>query len=83
MDDSSPEMELFKKMFWEELMGALEELPSNQRDVFVWNELEDLTLQQIADKTGENLKTIISRKGYAIKHLRRSLEFLYDEINNS
>ncbi len=82
MDTSDPDAALFKEVFWEELMNALAELPVNQRDVFVWNELEDLTLQQIADKTGENIKTIISRKGYAVKHLRHKLENLYKEITN-
>ena len=62
-------------------MSALEELPEKQREVFIWNEIEDLTLQQIANKTGENLKTIISRKGYAIKHLRKKLNHLYEELN--
>ena len=81
--DSSPEMDMFKELFWEELMDALEELPSNQRDVFIWNELEDMTLQEIADKTGENLKTIISRKGYAVKQLRSRLEYLYDDMMNT
>ncbi len=82
-DDNSPEMEMFKNLFWEQLMDALDELPVNQGEVFVWNELEDLTLQEIATRQGENLKTVISRKGYAVKHLRKRLEFLYAEINNS
>ena len=81
-DSATPEDAFFKEMFWDELMRALDELPENQRNVFVWNELEDETLQQIADKTGENLKTIISRKGYAVKHLRKRLKDLYYELNN-
>lgn len=81
-EDASPEIQQFKDLFWEELMDALDELPEKQREVFVQNELEDVTLQEIADKTGENLKTIISRKGYAVKHLRKRLEFLYNELNN-
>lgn len=81
-ETSSPEMTQFKELFWEELMTSLDELPENQRQVFIWNELEDMTLQQIADKTNENIKTIISRKGYAVKHLRKKLADLYDEINN-
>ncbi|MGZ3931958.1 MAG: RNA polymerase sigma factor [Bacteroidia bacterium] len=81
MDNSDPDAALFKEVFWEELMNGLSELPASQRDVFVWNELEDMTLQQIADKTGENIKTIISRKGYAVKYLRQKLEALYKEIN--
>lgn len=78
----SPETSQFKELFWEELMDALDELPDNQRQVFIWNELEDQTLQEIADKTGENLKTIISRKGYAVKHLRNRLADLYNELNS-
>lgn len=79
-DSESPELQMFKELFWEELMNALDELPENQRQVFILNEFEDLTLQEIADKYNENLKTIISRKGYAIKHLRKKLNYLYEEI---
>ena len=81
-DSHSPEDEFFKEVFWQTLMSALDELPENQRQVFVWNELEDLTLQEIADKTQENLKTIISRKRYAVQYLRQRLQALYDELNN-
>jgi RNA polymerase sigma factor (sigma-70 family) len=76
-DPADPETEYFREVFWQALFAALEELPENQRQVFVWNELEEMTLQEIADKTGQNLKTIISRKGYAVKHLRKRLEALY------
>lgn len=81
LDDSeNPELQMFKELFWEELMDALEELPEKQRQVFILNEFEDLTLQEIADKNNENLKTIISRKGYAVKHLRKRLNYLYEEL---
>ena len=73
-------MEFINDLFWQQVFTALDELPQNQRDVFVWNEMEDLTLQEIADKTGENIKTIISRKGYAVKHLRKQLQNLYNEL---
>ncbi len=79
-DAPTPEAEELKEMFWNELFAALDELPDKQRQVFVENELEDKTLQQIADETGTNLKTVISRKGYAVKHLRRRLAALYDEF---
>ena len=79
-DDDDPESVYLKELFWEELFLALDELPEKQKDVFIWNELEDRTLQQIADDTGEKLKTIISRKGYAVKHLRNRLQTLYDEF---
>ena len=69
-----------KELFWDELFEALDELPQNQKQVFIWNEMEEKTLQQIADETGEKLKTIISRKGYAVKYLRSRLKALYDEF---
>ena len=79
-DTNDPDTEELKELFWQELFMALDELPDKQRQVFVENELEDKTLQQIAEETGEKLKTIISRKGYAVKHLRRRLEALYHEF---
>lgn len=82
MSDTGPEEEYLREVFWSELFSALQELPENQRKVFVWNELEDMTMQEIADKTGEKLKTIISRKRYAVKHLRERLESLYDDLSN-
>ncbi|WP_295654811.1 sigma-70 family RNA polymerase sigma factor [uncultured Mucilaginibacter sp.] len=82
-DDDDPESIYLKELFWQELFIALDELPEAQRKVFVWNELEDKTLQQIADETGENLKTTISRKGYAVKYLRMRLETFYNDFLNS
>jgi RNA polymerase sigma factor (sigma-70 family) len=81
-DTSSSEDSFFKKMFWEELMLALDDLPEKQRDVFIQNELQDVSLQEIADKTGESIKTIISRKGYAVKYLRERLNELYNDLIN-
>ena len=81
-DFNTPETETLRELFWEELFEALDELPEKQRDVFVWNELEDQTFQEIADRTGENIKTLISRKRYAVKHLRKRLETLYEEFLN-
>lgn len=80
-ENASPELAIFKEEFWNQLMDALEDLPESQREVFLLNEIEDFTLQEIADQKGENLKTIISRKGYAVKHLRKKLHNLYKEIN--
>lgn len=80
--EGNPELAMFKELFWEELMIALKELPENQRAVFVLNELEDYSLQQIANQTQENIKTIISRKNYAIKHLQKKLNHLYQELNH-
>jgi len=81
LDDSqNPELALFKEVFWDALLKALDTLPENQKNVFILNEMEDKTLQEIADITGENIKTIISRKGYALKHLRKKLDPLYQEL---
>ena len=80
-ENASPELAMFKEEFWNQLMDALEDLPESQREVFLLNEIEDFTLQEIADQKVENLKTIISRKGYAVKHLRKKLHNLYKEIN--
>ena len=78
-DDSNPETVLEQAFLREEFLDALNELPQKQRDVFVWNELEDMTLQEIADKTGESIKTIISRKRYAVANLREWFGNLYNE----
>ncbi len=81
-DSNNPELAFFKEIFWKEFETAIEELPPNQKEVFLLNEMEDMTLQQIADQQGENLKTIISRKGYAVKHLRNKLNYLYKELTD-
>jgi len=78
--EDHPEAVQLKQLFWEQLFAALEELPENQRYIFVQNELEERTFQEIADETGENIKTLISRKGYAVKHLRKRLNNLYQEF---
>ncbi len=76
----TPELVQLRELFWEELFAALEELPAAQREVFIWQELEDQTFQEIADRTGENIKTLISRKRYAVQHLRKRLEYVYQEF---
>ncbi|HVZ57336.1 MAG TPA: RNA polymerase sigma factor [Chitinophagaceae bacterium] len=81
-DFNTPETTHLRELFWEQMFAALDELPEAQRSVFVMNELEDMTLQQIADQQGEKLKTIISRKRYAVLHLRERLEDLYNDLIN-
>ncbi len=78
--EEHPEAAQLKQLFWEQLFAALDELPEAQRYIFVQNELEERTFQEIADETGENIKTLISRKGYAVKHLRMRLNNLYQEF---
>ena len=79
---ADPETLMLRDLFWEQLWLALEELPDNQRKVFVENEIEGRTLQEIADDSKENIKTIISRKRYAVQHLRTRLQYLYDDLLN-
>lgn len=76
-----PAMDQLRDLFWQRLKSALDELPEKQRHVFIENEIHERTLQSIADEQGENLKTIISRKGYAVKHLRERLASLYHSLN--
>ena len=79
-DDNTPRTEHLRSLFWEALHSALAELPEEQRQVFVWHELESLSFQDIAAFTGENVNTLLSRKRYAILHLRLRLEPLRAEL---
>ena len=82
LDDSeNPELLAFREEVCKELFAALEELPEKQRIVFVDHEIEGKKLQEIADEQGENIKTIISRKNYAIQYLRKRMSILYKDLN--
>jgi RNA polymerase sigma factor (sigma-70 family) len=81
LDDSqNPETANLRALFWKTLQEALDELPEEQRLVFVWNELEDIPFKEISAMTGENVNTLISRKRYAVLFLRERLMTLYHEI---
>ena len=83
LDDSeNPELLAFREEVWKALFSALEELPEKQRIAFTEYEIEGKKLQEIADEQGENLKTIISRKNYAVQHLRKRMKVLYKDLNN-
>lgn len=79
-DDDTPRTELTRRLFWEQLHAALAGLPEAQRQVFVWHELEGLSFQEIAALTGENPNTLLARKHYAVRRLRRHLAPFYDEL---
>ncbi len=81
--EDDPDLRMLRDLFWQELEAALAELPENQRLVFVQNELDDKTLREIAEEQGENIKTVISRKRYAVQHLRERLETIYIELTGS
>ncbi|WP_254244127.1 RNA polymerase sigma factor [Hymenobacter sp. BRD128] len=78
--DDSPENRLLRETIMDALSDALAELPAEQRQVFVWHELEDKSFNDMVAETGVPLKTLISRKHYAVKHLRKRLQKLYDEL---
>ena len=85
LSDESDDAETvyFKKLFWDELFIALSELPKAQSEVFIKNEIEDIKLKDIAEEAGESIKTVISRKRYAVIYLRERLRSLYEEILNN
>jgi RNA polymerase sigma factor (sigma-70 family) len=79
-DGSTPETEYMRTLFWQELETALSELPPEQREAFELTELEGLPVKDIAKTTGIAVNTLLSRKHYAVKHLRKRLEGLYKDI---
>jgi RNA polymerase sigma factor (sigma-70 family) len=78
IDSNDPDSEFEREYLKEVFYATLSELPEKQREVFVLNEMDDMTLQEIADQNGESIKTIISRKRYAVAHLRERLQNIYN-----
>ena len=79
-NSNTPGGEYLKNLFWNALQEALAELPEEQRMVFVLNEMEDVPFKEISANTGVPVNTLISRKRYAVLHLRERLDWLKDEI---
>jgi RNA polymerase sigma factor (sigma-70 family) len=77
-----PDAVYFRRLVWEELADALEELPAAQREVFVQHELEGKSFREISDESGVGVPTLLSRKRYAVAYLRTRLRELYDELDN-
>jgi len=80
--DAGPEAFYAHGVLLDEIESAVEELPQEQRDVFVAHELEGRSFKEIAAQTGVNVNTLLSRKRYAVLHLRERLQSLYDEFTN-
>jgi RNA polymerase sigma factor (sigma-70 family) len=78
----NPETAYLRNLFWETLTEALNELPPEQKDVFILNEMEGIPFKVIAAQTGETVNTLLSRKRYAVLHLRERLQVLKDELLN-
>ncbi|MEP6615245.1 MAG: RNA polymerase sigma factor [Ginsengibacter sp.] len=81
-DDSDPEKIYLQQLFWTTLNAALDELPPEQKEAFVKHELEDVPFDELARQTGVSAPTLISRKRYAVLHLRERLQLLKDELLN-
>jgi RNA polymerase sigma factor (sigma-70 family) len=77
-----PDHAYWRSVFWSELADALDDLPEEQRDVFVAHQLEGLSFKEIAARTGEPINTLLSRKHYAVLFLRERLRDLYDVLES-
>lgn len=79
---ANPETDYLRSLFWEALNNALKELPEEQRTVFEMNELEGIPFKEISERTGVSVNTLLSRKRYAVLHLRERLQTLRNELLN-
>jgi len=78
--NETPETKYQERLIWKTLFEALDELPKEQRDVFVWHELDHIPFAEISETTGEPVGKLISRKRYAVLHLRKRLHVFYREL---
>jgi RNA polymerase sigma factor (sigma-70 family) len=77
---NTPEDRLLRETMWDAIMEALDELPAEQREIFILNEIEERSFREISEETGVSINTLLSRKRYAIMALRKRLQKMYDEI---
>ncbi len=80
--DAGPEAAYARSVLLEELDAALEDLPEEQRDVFVAHEIEGRSFKELSEATGVSVNTLLSRKRYAVLRLRRRLQAIYEEFGN-
>src|ERR1700730_12837227 len=80
--DEGPEAAYARGILFEELDAALDELPEEQREVFVAHEIQGISFKEISAETGVGISALLSRKHYAVLHLRRRLQSIYDEFVN-
>jgi RNA polymerase sigma factor (sigma-70 family) len=77
---NTPEDALLRETMWDAIMEALDELPVEQREIFILNEIEERSFREISEETGVSINTLLSRKRYAIMALRKRLQKMYDEM---
>jgi RNA polymerase sigma factor (sigma-70 family) len=80
--DAGPDAAYARSVLLEELDDALDELPAEQREVFIAHELMGYSFKELAAETGVSVNTLLSRKHYAVLHLRERLQAIYDEFRN-
>jgi RNA polymerase sigma factor (sigma-70 family) len=78
--DAGPEAAYARGILLDELEAALGELPEEQRRIFIAHEIEGISFKELAAETGVNVNTLLSRKHHAVVHLRRRLQFIYDDF---
>ncbi len=81
--DAGPDAIYARGVLLNELESAVDELPQEQREVFVAHELEGRSFKEMAAETGVSVNTLLSRKRYAVLHLRERLQSIYDEFTKS
>src|SRR6266571_944827 len=81
--DAGPEALYARNVLLDELELAVDELPQEQREVFVAHELEGRSFKEMAAETGVSVNTLLSRKRYAVLHLRERLQWIYDEFTKA
>jgi RNA polymerase sigma factor (sigma-70 family) len=80
--EAGPDAAYARKVLIEELEDALEDLPREQREVFIANEIEGRSFKELAEEMGVGVNTLLSRKRYAVLHLRQRLRALHEEFTN-
>ena len=81
--DAGPEAAYMRSALLEELEAAVDELPAEQREVFIAHEVMGYSFNEIAQQTGVGLNTLLSRKHYAVVQLRRRLQSVYEEFTKA
>ena len=78
--DAGPEALYARSLLLDEVECALDELPAEQRNVFVAHELEGRSFKELSEESGVNVNTLLARKRYAVLHLRERLQRIHDEF---
>jgi RNA polymerase sigma factor (sigma-70 family) len=81
--EAGPESAYARSVLLEEMEAALDEMPEEQRDTFIAHEFQGYTFKELAEQTGVSVNTLLSRKRYAVLHLRERLQAIYDDFRKA